>query len=162
MRSNARSDYPPTSLPFNTAYTAKVKVTSAQGGVSRTKQAHKAECDINTILARYKKTGVIDFTQKHQAQYGDVTALDFQEAQFTVARANGMFAAMPSHLRARFDNDPYKFLAFVHDDRNRNEAEDLGLLKAKSETSEPAPKAAPGAGAPAPAEPPVGPATPPA
>lgn len=159
MQSNARSDYPLTPLPFITAYSAKVQLRWSTSLPSRTKQAHKEECDINHILARYKRTGVLDFQQRHEPQYGDVTALDFQEAQFTVARANGMFAAMPSHLRARFDNDPYKFLAFVHDDRNRPEAEDLGLLKPKD--APPAPMAAPAApAASAPAEPPAG-ATPP-
>lgn len=159
MQSNARSDYPPTPLPFISAYSAKVKLALSFPSPSRTKQAHKDECDINNILARYKRTGVLDFQQKHEPQYGDVTALDFQQAQFTVAAANGMFAAMPAFLRARFDNDPYKFLAFVHDERNRVEAEDLGLLKPKP--APPAPNVAPAAPAAAPAEPPAAPATPP-
>lgn len=162
MQSNARSDYPLTPLPFISAYGAKVQLRVSFTGQGRTKQAHKDECDINNILARYKRTGVLDFQQRHEPQYGDVTALEFQQAQFTVAAAKGMFAAMPSHLRHRFDNDPYKFLAFVHDERNRVEAEDLGLLKPKAPESEGAPKAA--AAAPAasqPAEPPAA-ATPPA
>lgn len=152
MQSNARSDYPLPTLPFISAYSAKGQQRVFNTSPSRTKQAHKQECDINHILARYKRTGVLDFQQRHEPQYGDVTAIDFQEAQFTVAKANGMFAAMPAHLRARFDNDPGKFLTFVHDERNRVEAEDLGLLKPRA--AAPAPTAAPAQ--PAPSEPPAG------
>lgn len=119
------------SATFRTAYGPKAKVSISFEGPGRTKQAHKAECDINNILARFKRTGVLDFQQKHAPQYGDVTAIDFQEAQFIIAEAKGMFAALPAHLRSRFENDPAKFLAFVQDERNRNEAEDLGLLKEK-------------------------------
>lgn len=114
---------------ITSAYSTKLKVQTTFTGPGRTKQAHKMECDINTILARYKRTGVIDFQEKHEPQYGDVTALEFQEAQFVISHAKGLFAAMPAHLRARFENDPGKFLAFVNDERNRNEAQDLGLLK---------------------------------
>lgn len=114
---------------FITAYSPKNKVQLTFTGAGRTKQSFKNECDINQILARFQRTGVLDFQQKHAPQYGDVTAIEFQKAQFMIAEANGMFAAMPSKLRARFDNDPAKFLAFIDDERNRNEAQDLGLLK---------------------------------
>lgn len=127
---------------FISAYAPKLKIQTQFIGQGRTKQAHKAECDINNILARYRRTGILDFQQKHEPQYGDVTSIDFQAAQFLIAKANGMFAAMPAALRARFDNEPAKFLAFVNDERNRNEAEDLGLLKAKPAEPEKAPEGA--------------------
>lgn len=113
------------------AYSPKQKIQKTFVGEGRTKQSFKNECDINQILARFKRTGVLDFQQKMQPQYGDCTGIEFQEAQFIIAKANGMFAALPAHLRARFDNDPAKFLNFVNDKRNKNEAEDLGLLKEK-------------------------------
>lgn len=131
---------------FITAYGTKQKTPTFFTQPTRTKQSHKDECDINNILARYKKTGVINFTNRHEPQYADVTGADYQEAQFIVARAKGLFAAMPAHLRARFDNEPGKFLAFVQDEKNREEAESLGLLKPKPEAAaEPAPAAAGGA-----------------
>lgn len=146
---------------FVSAYSPKQKIQTTFTGAGRTKQAHKAECDINNILARFKRTGVLDFQQKMQPQYGDVTAIDFQEAQFLIAKANGMFAAMPAHLRARFDNDPAKFLAFVNDKRNRNEAEDLGLLKEKENEAGQAVEAPVGAATKPPANPTAQGGTPP-
>lgn len=133
------------SKKFISAYSEKQKIQTTFSGEGRTKQAFKAECDINQILARYQRTGVLDFQQKHAPEYGDVTAIDFQKAQFMIAEAKGMFAAMPAHLRSRFDNDPAKFLAFIEDERNRNEAEDLGLLKEKVKPEAPeAPQGASG------------------
>lgn len=144
-------------VTFISAYSPKLKVETLFTGEGRTKQAHKAECDINNILARFKRTGVIDFHQKNEPRYGDCTALEFQSAQLLIANAKGMFAAMPAHLRARFDNDPAKFLAFVDDPRNRNEMEDLGLMKPKGEET-----AAPAAVPQPEANPTAAPATPPA
>lgn len=130
---------------FISAYSKKQKIQTTFSGEGRTKQAHKAECDINQILARFKRTGVLDFQQKHAPQYGDVSAIDFQEAQLLIAEAKGMFMAMPSHLRSRFDNDPAKFLAFMEDKRNLNEALDLGLVTQKVKPEAPgAPTGAPG------------------
>lgn len=95
----------------------------------RTKQSFKAECDINQILARFLKTGVLDFVQKNKPRYGDVTGLDYQSAVLKVAGAKTMFNELPSQLRARFDNDPGTFLSFIEDERNLDEAVELGLLK---------------------------------
>lgn len=151
--SNANSDAPKI---FRTSYGPKLKITILFTGLGLAKQSFKDECDINHILARYRKTGVLDFQQKMEPQYGDVSAIDFQDAQLLIAKANGMFAAMPAHLRNRFENEPAKFLAFVQDERNRNEAEDLGLLKVKPE----APVAAPAASGQPTVNPPAAPATP--
>lgn len=115
------------------AYSLKERVEVQFTTKGRTKQSFKDECDINKIMARFIKTRTLDFQQTMQPRYGDSTGRDYQAAMFTVAAANGLFAAMPSHLRSRFDNDPAKFLDFVGDKRNRAEAEDLGLLKAIEE-----------------------------
>lgn len=114
--------------PFRTAYGPKLKISLTSTAVSRTKQSFKAECDINNIMARYQKTGVLDFTQKNEPRYGDVTGFEFQRAMLTIAQSKSMFAEMPSALRARFKNDPREFLEYIHDPRNVEEAQELGLL----------------------------------
>lgn len=101
--------------------------TSSQPSVTR--QGFKDECDINVIMARYQATGVIDFVNKHEGSFADVSAIDFQTAQETVARARSAFNDLPSSLRERFENDPAQFLEFVQDDKNRAEAMELGLLR---------------------------------
>lgn len=95
---------------------------------SMTRQEFKEECDINVILARYQASGEIDFLNKHAPQYMDTTGADFQQAMETVANAASAFADLPSKVRDRFGNDPSKLLDFVHDDKNRAEAIELGLI----------------------------------
>lgn len=113
--------------PFRTAYGPKLEVELIFTGPGRTKQAFKAECDINTIMARYQKTGVLEFTQKHAGQFEDVTALDYTAGMQAIAAAKSMFFDMPSALRARFENEPGRFLEFIQDPRNTAEAIELGL-----------------------------------
>ncbi len=95
----------------------------------RTKQAMQAECDINNIMAKYQRTGMIDFVNKHAAHYGDCTAIDFQKSMQTVITMREMFSELTSSVRKRFDNDPEKFLNFMENAENRQEAIQLGLIE---------------------------------
>ena len=120
-------------------------------GEDRTKQSFKEECDINNIMARYVKTGVLEFAARHQPQYGDFTGYDFQTAQDTVAKGKTMFAELPAQIRERFENSPAKFLDFVSNPANEAEAVRLGLATACATppapaTVPPAATDAPGAG----------------
>ncbi len=121
------------SLPVDmvTAYAPKMRVSvdfSHETPFGRTKQSHKSECDVNQILAKYQRTGILEFTSNNEPRYDDVTGLDFQSAMQTVASANSLFAQMPSSLRKRFENDPAKFLNFVDDPKNYDEAVKIGLV----------------------------------
>lgn len=117
-------------IPFITAYGPKRKVAiSFEPGFGRTKQSFKDECDVNNIMARYIRTGVLEFRQRHEPRYGDCTGADFQFYMNEIAKANSMFADMPAQLRARFENDPAKFLDFVQNPKNLDEARELGLCK---------------------------------
>lgn len=129
---------------FITAYGPKPRVHGTHiSPDSRTKQSFKDDCDINNIMARYIKTGVIDFTARNQPRYGDVTGASFESAMATVAAANTMFHELPARVRDRFRNDPAKFLDFVNNPDNKDEARALGLLKPVPEA--PAPIAPAGA-----------------
>lgn len=130
-------------MDFKTAYGPKRRVSLSFPTKGRTRQSFKAECDINNIMSRFRKTGVLDFTSRYEAQYGDVTAVDFTAAMNTVAQARGMFFAMPAHIRDRFGNKPENFLAFVQNPANKDEARHLGLLKPEVPAPIPAPAAAP-------------------
>lgn len=113
---------------FNSAYSEKQRVQLTCTDPTRTKQSFKAECDINTIIARFLRTGVMDFAQKHEPRYGDCTGQEFQSAMNTVSRAQSLFLDLPAALRGRFENDPAKFLDFIQDTKNRDEAIELGLI----------------------------------
>lgn len=139
---------------FNSAYSPKSRIQTDVSGPSLTKQSFKDECDINHILKRFLKTGILDFTNKNQARYGDTTGMEYTQAMQTVAAAKSLFNELPAPLRARFENEPAKFLDFVQDDKNRDEARELGLLKPEA-ASEDTPATPPATTATAPAGEPV-------
>nr|DAV55805.1 MAG TPA: Scaffold protein [Microviridae sp.] len=107
--------------------------------LSVTKQEFAAECDINNIMARFERTGVLDFVKEHEGRYGDATALDYHAALNLVSDANSLFEDMPAALRSRFKNSPEEFMAFMDDFRNVQEAVDLGLATLRPAPVEPAP-----------------------
>lgn len=97
-------------------------------GKSRTSQEFAEDSDINNIIARYYKTGTLPMYMDREMLEGDVDFMSYHEMQNAIASANSMFAALPAVVRARFDNDPAKFVEFVADEKNVEEARKLGLL----------------------------------
>ena len=108
-------------------------------GESRTKQSFKKETDINNILGKFRKTNLIDHVAKHRGSYGDFTGYpqSYHEAVQQVFDAEEMFGSLPSDIRARFDNDPGKFLAFAEDPVNESAMRDLGLLPSERAAEQP-------------------------
>lgn len=96
--------------------------------VSLTKQSFKDECDINRIMARYEKTGMIDHYNEHSSRYGEHSAPDFLEAQIIIADSKSMFEQLPAKVRATFHNSPAEFLEFTDDPtREYDDYVSLGL-----------------------------------
>ncbi len=87
------------------------------------------ECDVNRIMARFEKTGLIEHVNEHQGQYGDYSEVqDYQSSLDQVMGAKAMFASLPADLRTMFDNDPGKFLDFATNPENAQEMREMGLL----------------------------------
>ncbi len=91
----------------------------------RTKQSFKNSTDINKILHRAQKTGVISHLAKHEAFYGEFEAFDFTEAQNTLARAGTMFQELPSEVRQEFNQSPQEFFDFVNAPDNQGKLAEL-------------------------------------
>ena len=96
---------------------------------SLTQQHSKDQVDINNIMARYIKTGVLDHVAKYQPQYRDNNATDYQESMNIVIKADEMFSELPAQARKHFDNDPAAFLDFVQDPANHDKLHELGLTE---------------------------------
>lgn len=80
-------------------------------GPGMTKQSFKAECDINNIMRRFDKEGVITHLNHVKARYADVCDMpSYVEAARKVAAVNTIFEELPAILRSEFDNDPAIFL----------------------------------------------------
>jgi len=114
------------------------------GGQSRTKQSFKAECDINTILKKYQKTGLLSHVSQYQGRYEDLPSeIDYQQSLNAIIAAEESFSSLPSKIRARFGNDPAEFLQFVENPANENEMIDLGLATRRAEEVTPSRVATP-------------------
>lgn len=99
------------------------------GKVSQVQQSAAADCDINNLMRKYEKTGVLPERIQREPEYGDfANTVDYQEALNLVLHAQEQFAGLPAPVRARFKNDPAEFLAFTNDEANLEEMGKLGLL----------------------------------
>lgn len=107
-------------------------------GNGRTKQAHKDECDVNKIVKRFEKTGVLAHTAATQAAYGDFSPIEYRDAVEIVMKADNAFYELPARVRARFGNDPQAFLEACENPAMRDELEALGLLDKAPVSVEPA------------------------
>ena len=113
---------------------------------SLAQQQFKEDSDINTIVNRFMKSGVLP-TPVNMPQYIDYEGVfDYQTAMNSVRAADEQFMRMDSKVRARFNNSPQEFLAFFADPANADEAIRLGLAVPKTvvetsvSTSEPTSK----------------------
>lgn len=96
---------------------------------SLTQQHFKDDCDINKIIERFTRTGLMPQYPGEEMHYGDYTSsVDYHEAMTIVAQAREQFEALPSAVRDKFDNDPAKMLDFVSKKENIEESVKLGLL----------------------------------
>lgn len=116
--------------PFDKPKRLKTKVE----GKSMTFQEFKNECNINNILAKYQKQGVLEHFNKHQGDYSDYTNVqDYHSSYNQIIAAQDAFNDLPSTVRKRFNNDPGQFLDFVGNPDNVQEMIDLGLAKPREE-----------------------------
>lgn len=104
--------------------------TMNDGKGCKTQQSKKKECDINRIVAKYKKSGVLgDPAHTRQPVFADCTLIgDYHAMQNVVKTADRHFMSLPPALRARFNNDPARAYDFVSKPENKEEAVKLGLL----------------------------------
>lgn len=113
---------------FVRAYSDKLDVfVDTTNGGPGAKQSFRGECDINNIMAKYQRTGVVSWLNSREPSSIDLTGYDFREAMDVVAHAKATFADLPSSVRKRFGNDPSEFLLFMDDSANAAEAIKLGL-----------------------------------
>lgn len=125
---------------MRSAYSKKERVQLVNEEDSLTKQSFQNECNINSIMKKWERSGVLPHSRSSQPCYGDFSNVtDFQSALNAVSDAQDVFMQLPAQLRARFDNDPACFLDFVDNPSNMEEMISLGLAERKrEEITEPA------------------------
>lgn len=114
--------------PYNYNTDKASDITSlACSDETKTQQQFKEETDINTIVERFEKSGEMPPMATFPEQEEFMETFDFQTAQNVIVQARESFMTLPAKARARFDNDPQKFMMFINDQENADEAIKLGL-----------------------------------
>lgn len=120
MHIRTKFNYDRRAASIATAHTSK--------GPSRTQQHMKDETDINVMMRRFQKTGVMPQGIRVPT-YGDFDhIIDFQTAQNVLIEGQKSFMKLPSAVRARFHNDPQAFLEFTSKEENLEEMRTMGLV----------------------------------
>lgn len=96
---------------------------------SMTRQEFADECDINVLMKKYEKTGLLPQNPDRPPFYVDAFDLpSYQEAHNMMIAASAAFAALPASVRKEYDNDPAKFVAASENADNLDQFEKWGLL----------------------------------
>lgn len=100
-------------------------------------QSAEEESNINTIVRRFGLTGQLP-DNVNMPVSGDFSGVvDFHSAMNLIRKAQEEFLNVPADIRARFNNDPQRFMDFLEDTSNRDEAMRMGLLKPAPVSPEP-------------------------
>jgi len=123
---------------IKSAFSERTRKSFATDPKSMTQQHFKSECDINTILKKYRKSGLLEHVNQYAGKYEDLSEpTDYQTALNIVISAQASFDSLPSYIRKKFDNDPSQFLDFVNNPDNLEEMENMGLIQTPAEPIQP-------------------------
>lgn len=92
-----------------------------------TKQEPLVDADINSIVARYMKTGQVP-QPAGQPRFGDFTGPSYLEMRNAIADIDMQFLQLPARVRKMFSNDPLNLVRFVNEPKNQPQAIKLGLI----------------------------------
>lgn len=128
-------------MTFQTAYSEKVQQRTVNTLPSRTKQSMSENLDVNNIIKRYKKTGILQRATDFEGIYGDFTTYDLREAIEKVRDAEKLFMEVPSKIRNQFENNAAAFIDFATNPANRQQMVDWNMadpLPVEAAPAEPA------------------------
>ncbi len=90
--------------------------------------------DINLIVERFIRTGVLESVKQTHGEYGDFSEVtDYHSALNQVRHAEESFMTLPATVRAKFQNDPGMFLDFVGNPDNLDQMAEMGLLNEEAQ-----------------------------
>jgi len=92
------------------------RVRKSFEGETRTRQSEAGETDVNRIVARHQKTGVVTHLTNKPPMYGDLSlADDLKTALDLTFLAEEGFRSLPASVRKAADNDPRRMLEMLAD-----------------------------------------------
>lgn len=99
---------------FSPRLSAEERGAIAFEGPGRTKQSLAQETDINAIIRRHAKTGVVTHLNRAAPRYGDFSAAaSLHEALNLVFEAEEEFMSLPSSVRKACEHSPVRLLELL-------------------------------------------------
>lgn len=135
---STKNDQTKTDFSMRPNNTRRVQIDCSQGGL--TDQSFKNDADINVIIERFNKTGILPTIEK-KPYFGDVTEIPTLEQAFDIVdAARQEFEKLPAEVRKKMENNPAKLESFLEDEENHNFLKKHGVIV---QIPEPTPTPAP-------------------
>lgn len=110
----------------------KKRLQHVPEGASMTDQSDKNMVNINSIMDRYAKTGLLPQFKEKVAQYIDTTQIpSYMEAQAQISKAKELFMQLPAPVRKLMDNNPANLEQVVANPEYKDVLLKYGVLEAK-------------------------------
>jgi len=110
--------------------------TDLSGVESMTQQHLGPATEIDNIMKRFYATGEMPRV-RNLPEYGDFDdAVTLQDMLAQIEAGKNAFRQIPASIRGMFDNDPGRFLTWIHDEANYDEAAEMGLVPVKAVAAE--------------------------
>lgn len=100
---------------------------------SLAQQHMKDECDINVLMDRFVVKKAIPQLEMPPLQGDFENVPTYQEALNMMVAANRSFMSMDAKIRARFENDPGKFVEYASNPENVQELRKWGFTSPESD-----------------------------
>lgn len=102
---------------------------------SRTQQHFREQTDINKIMSKAEKTGMIPVNRMNP-KYGDFSdGRTYHESMVRISEIEQEFDKMPAEIKKRFSQNPAEIIDFLSKEENREEAIELGLIEKEKKVS---------------------------
>lgn len=106
-----------------------IRVATKNLDPDKTDTSWGPDTDVNNIVNKWTRTGQNPHPARSDGQYVDISQVtDLMGAVEVVQQASASFDALPSELRATFQNDPIQMVEFLNDPKNHDQAREMGLL----------------------------------
>lgn len=100
---------------------------------SRTQQNFRDDVNVNTIMRKARRTGVLPVKQPVENYFQDLIGYeDYHTSLNKIMAIDKLFAQLPAKCRNKFKNDPAEILTFLQDPKNKAEAQEIGLIRANT------------------------------
>ncbi len=101
---------------------------------SKTDQSFKNEVNINNIIDRYKKTGLLPNFKERIPLFGDENTTTLYDAFQAVSNAQELFLELPVAIRKEMGHDPKNLESYLSNPENAETLLEYGLTEAKIES----------------------------